>query len=376
MSEESAPTIEVERDHMSLPFRLGDIELSTAFEGRFMGGRFIDTVRREWLFQFRLARAEWTRDYYVALLFGTLALLFGSVSPELLSGGDAALVGVGGVMAISGFQYFQLLISVLLWCWFVFQGWQLFPVMRTHLISLVVLWNGLMLAQIFFHSKNATFPSQLNLADMMEGTLLYLVVFFFMFYFWKAVVETRDLHVEINHVHEDVRVMEAEMAEHSLTGWTIIFAGWLVLIITSTWAGVHHVAELNETNIGALVLHLITGVASLPIFFFLLWYPQRMLGQDANVTTRAAIDAALEMAESTSSYRADARCPDCEAPSPLTRTPSGEVAASCLTTGCNASVVVGMVCDSCKNVMPTRLQCTSCGVNAPAMDYFPDQEAW
>ena len=42
----------------------------------------------------------------------------------------------------------------------------------------------------------------------MEGTLAILVVVFFIYYFSHAVVETRDLHVEENHVHEDVRLMQ------------------------------------------------------------------------------------------------------------------------------------------------------------------------
>ena len=39
-------------------------------------------------------------------------------------------------------------------------------------------------------------------------------------------------------------------------------------------------------------------------------------------------------------------------------------------------VVVGTTCASCKATMPTRMDCPSCGVNAPAMDFLPDQEAW
>ena len=67
-------------------------------------------------------------------------------------------------------------------------------------------------AQVFFFRTNPIFPLGLDLASMMEGTLILLVVFFFLFFFWKAVVETRDLHVEVNHLHEDVRVMEEALA--------------------------------------------------------------------------------------------------------------------------------------------------------------------
>ena len=135
----------------------------------------------------------------------------------------------------------------------------------------------------------------LNLSDMMQGTLVVLVVFFFLFFFWKAVVETRDLHVEINHLHEDVRVMEEALADHSLRGWSAVFATWVMLVVISSWAGLHHVASYGESNIGFLVVHLLTGLPAIPVLMFVLWYPQRMLGNQAQVRTRAAVDASLEM---------------------------------------------------------------------------------
>ena len=86
-----------------------------------------------------------------------------------------------------------------------------------------------MIAHIFFHRKNSDFPSGAALGDMMEGTLAILVVVFFIYYFSRAVVETRDLHVEENHVHEDVRLMQMEMAEHSLRGWGFVLVYGLAL---------------------------------------------------------------------------------------------------------------------------------------------------
>ena len=133
----------------------------------------------------------------------------------------------------------------------------------------------------------------------MEGTLILLVVFFFLFFFWKAVVETRDLHVEVNHLHQDVRVMEEALAEHSLRGWTAMLGIWLFLVILSSWAGLQHVATYGDNDFGFLALHLLTGLPAIPLLIFVLWYPQRMLGSQASVRTRAAVDAALEMAGET-----------------------------------------------------------------------------
>ncbi len=212
---------------------------------------------------------------------------------------------------------------------------------------------------------------------MMEGTLVLLVVFFFLFFFWKAVVETRDLHVEINHLHEDVRVMEEALAEHSLRGWTTVFGAWIMLIMISAWAGLHHVSSFGDSNVGFLVLHLLTGLPAVPLLLFVLWYPQRMLGNQTSVRTRAAVDASLEMEGGGQQLRSvGATCPECGAASDLGLNQSGELVYPCLAEGCNTPTLVGTNCLTCSEPMPNRIACPSCGVNAPALDYMPDQEAW
>jgi hypothetical protein len=281
------------------------------------------------------------------------------------------------VLAISGFQFFQILVSIICWGWFAYQALMLFPIMRVHAISLLLMWNGLIGAQIFFHRNNPNFPGSFNISEMMEGTLVLLVVFFFLFFFWKAVVETRDLHVEINHLHEDVRVMEEALAEHSLRGWTTVFGAWILLIMVSAWSGLHHVSSLGDSNVGFLILHLLTGLPAIPLLLFVLWYPQRMLGNQTSVRTRAAVDASLEMEGDGQLYQASkATCPECGAASDLGLSQSGELVHPCLAEGCKATTIVGTNCLVCSEPMPNRIACPSCGVNAPALDYMPDQEAW
>lgn len=361
----------------TLPFRMADMTLQSPLPAHLPMAEAVNTVRKEWMFHWKLLKEEWTRTHYATIVFGLVALILGSVSTELWNGGDAKVSGVDGVLAIDGFQFFQLLISIICWGWFAYQAWMLFPVMRIHAISLLVMWNGMVGAQIFFYRTNPSFPLGLNLANMMEGTLILLVVFFFLFFFWKAVVETRDLHVEVNHLHEDVRVMEEALAEHSLRGWTALLGCWVFLIIMSSWAGLRHVATYGDNSLGFLVLHLLTGLPAIPILIFVLWYPQRMLGNQASVRTRAAVDASLEMSgEAPVKQKSIAACPECHAPSPLSLNNTGELTLPCRSPGCGTSVVVGNSCAACESPMPSRIACSSCGVNAPALDYMPDQEAW
>ena len=361
----------------TLPFRMADIALARPLRADIPMSDGLNTLMREWKFHYKLLRHEWKRTHYVTVLFGFLALILGSVSVELWSGGDAKLTGLEGIMAINGFQFFQMLVSVICWGWFAYQAWMLFPVMRVHAISLLIMWNGMMAAQIMFHRNNPTFPVGFKLSQMMEGTLFLLIVLFFLFFFWKAVVETRDLHVEINHLHQDVRVMEEALTEHSLKGWSAMFGIWVLLIALSSWSGLHHIASYGETNFGFLAVHLLTGLTSVPLLLFILWYPQRMLGNQTSVRTRAALDASLEMSgEELVVRKVGASCPECGAASALRMNDGGELMHPCLAAGCSTMVAVGTNCTTCSEPMPTRIACPSCGVNAPALDYMPDQEAW
>lgn len=361
----------------SLPFRMADINPSRSVPPNVPLSDGLNTVLKEWTFHYRLLRSEWKRTHYVTIAFGFAALILGSVSVELWNGGDAKLTGLDGITAINGFQFFQMLISMICWGWFAYQAWMLFPVMRVHAVSLLVMWNGMVGAQIFFHRTNPSFPVGFKLSEMMEGTLITLTVLFFLFFFWKAVVETRDLHVEINHLHQDVRVMEEALAEHSLKGWSALFGVWILLIVVSSWAGLHHVSSYGDSNMGFLAVHLLTGLPSIPLLLFILWYPQRMLGSQTSVQTRAALDASLEMSGQELTIRqVGAACPECGADSPLRMNDVGEPMHPCLAPGCSTMVTVGTNCTTCSEPMPTRIACPVCGVNAPALDYMPDQEAW
>ena len=57
---------------------------------------------------------------------------------------------------------------------------------------------------------------------------------------------------------------------------------WVLLVVMSSWAGLQHVASYGETNFGFLVVHLLTGLTSVPLLIFILWYPQRMLGNQTS----------------------------------------------------------------------------------------------
>ena len=374
--EEPAPSIDGEEQSV-LPFRLRDVEPLYPFSEIHPVAKPLDAMQVELRFQTKLALREWNSEYWATLGIGVLAFLLGSLSPEIIDGGDAKKIGWDGLNSVSGWGYFQMLLSIILWGWFAMQIWRLFPVMRIHALSLLFFWNITVVAQILFHETQIDFPVNASLGGMMEGSLAMLIVMFFIYYFGRAVVETRDYHIEEYHVHEDVRLTEIEMGEHSLRGWGLILALWFVLITLSAWAGAHFVAERGGERIGAFTTHLLSGSISIPLFMVLIWYPQRMLGTDAQVQTRAAINAQIELdGKGVSQAGDESQCPECEAPVDISRNADGDIIVPCPTEGCSAKNLIGTTCPLCSVKTPTRFACPKCGMNAPALDYLSDVEAW
>jgi hypothetical protein len=249
------------------------------------------TVRKELLFQWKLIRHEWNKQHLIAILAGVIAIFLGTFNGEILNGGDAQISGLEGLQQSGATSYFQMILSIVCWGWFLYQLLRLFPIMRTHSVTLMLIWGGLGLSQILFHVDNKQFPISFDLSQMMGGLLVTLVCIFFLYFFIKAVTETRDLHVETNHLHEDVRMMEAEMAEHSLKAWTTICFAWCAVAIVSSWSGAHFVAERMADQTLLLALYVILSILCIPLLMWTIWFPQRMLGIEALVRTKAAVSA-------------------------------------------------------------------------------------
>ena len=272
----------------ALPFRLGDVEIKPWFIDLHP---MIPQIRNELVFQLRLFRLDWNTQYSVAVVSAIFAVFLGALNGDIFDGGNAKISGLEGLQVAGSTAYFQMVLSVVCWAWFLFSMLQLFPIMRTHTVTLLLIWGGLGIAQVYFHSNNKDFPLSFSLSDMMGGFLITLVCIFFLYFFIKAVRETRDLHVETHHIHEDVRVMEASMREHSLSGWMLVCLTWPAGAMLSAWTGAHYIAERTGSRTWALVLHLLFSVITIPLMVWTIWFPQKMLGNDTRVRTKAAVTA-------------------------------------------------------------------------------------
>lgn len=274
--------------HDALPFRLTDVHVQPKF---FDFHPSIPQIRKELMFQWRLIRTDWNQQFTIAMISAILAVLLGALNADVFDGGNAKIAGLEGLQVAGSTAYFQMVVSLLCWGWFLFLLIQLFPIMRTHTITLLLIWGGFGIAQVFFHSTNKDFPVGLSLSDMMGGFLITLVCVFFLYFFVKAVRETRDLHVETHHLHEDVRVMEEAMLEHSLRGWVFLCVSWAGLAMLSAWSGSQYIAERTGSRTWALTLHILFSILTIPLLMWTLWFPQKMLGNEARVRTKAAVSA-------------------------------------------------------------------------------------
>ena len=360
-----------------MPFRLRDMELKVKVGDIHPIFERIDEIRKQWKFMFLLAKNDWNKENYLILGFGVMAFILGAVSADIVSGGDSLVTGMEGITGVGSFSFFQMLLSIVCWVVFLYYVWIEFPVMRVHSVTMMLVWNGMLFANVFFHQNNPDWPSEMALSDMMYGTLIMLVVVFFTYFFWKAVSDTRDLHVQVHHVHEDVRIMERDMYEHSLGGWGSMLLVWFSATFISSWSGVNFVASRNNEGYFTLIVHVLTGVMLIPLILMLIWYPQRMLGTGSKISTSAALTAEIEMKQEQLNISTDAKCPECSAPVKLSMELDGQISVPCPEEGCESkSGIIGSICSGCNKEFPSRFNCQSCNTNIPYVDTIPDTEAW
>ena len=375
MSEPSAES-GVAEDIEAIPFKLRDVTLTRQASNIHPIFSKIDEIRKQCKFMIMVAASSWKREYSFMVGFGILAFVLGSLSSDVLSGGDTSIRGMDGLLGVGSFSFFQMLLSVVAWIVFLYFVWIEFPVMRIHSITLMLLWNGMILANIFFHQNNQHFPKGSSLSDMMYGTLIMLVVVFFSYFFWKAVSDTRDLYVQVHHVHEDVRVMEQNMYEYSLNGWWALLVGWFTAAFISAWSGVNFIARRNNDDYFALFIHIISGIMVIPLFLGLIWYPQRILGVTTKISTSAALTAEIEMQQGELNLTTDAKCPECSAAVEVSLQLDGQISVPCKNPACETFGVIGSVCLTCGDEHPSRFNWQSCNTNIPYIDTIPDTEAW
>ena len=338
----------------------------------------------------KLISKTWNSSYTLTLGIGILAFLLGvfTFDNELWGGGDSKLAGLNiidsqsGINAISGVTFFQILSSFGLWLLFISRLWKHYPLMKGHSSSLIIAWLAGFLAYLGLHAPSPTFPFTIDSSGFMFGGAGFAIMAFFTYIFYKAVVETRDIHVEEKHHDTDARKMSDSLVDHSLYLWSVSLVAWLILTNLSAWSGVHYIAIRPHGSIFWLLIHITSGMWVIFGIMHLLWFPQYMLGSDQEMKIESkrsreiaksskTVNAIVDKESSTSGV-----CPECNSSVGIKRNAEGTIEIECESEICNGFGSANSKCSLCKKIISARYTCKKCGLNASVLEYLPDTEVW
>ena len=351
-------------------------------------------IKVELLFHYYKIRTTWQVSYWVTLAIGCFAVLLSGWDfgiGELSSGGDFHAIGVdpgdpdSGIRQVSGAAVGLTLITLGLWLILLVRLWSHFPLMRSQAISLYVALFAAQVSQFWAHGFDANFPLGFDSFAIAVAVVGLILIVFVGFILQRAVIETRDVHVEERHWHPDPRQMEIAMRDHSLFAWGAALFAYCVLVIIQAWAGAHYVSVRQPGEISGWwllkILHIFTGFGIVWLMLHVLWYPQVMLGGGE---MRIESDRAREVSSSSPAGDSSAgpapsrpgECPDCGEETAVMMRASGEIEASCGVGGCGGGGVPGEKCRECGERISSRVICAACHTSAPVADHFSDSEAW
>ena len=366
-------------DTSSFP-RLRDVRLDKELEAYHPRLQPLDEVRKQLTYLRNLILLTWSREELLTVLIGACALLLGALSfdGELSSGGDVLKVGITplgeGMSAVQPLTFIQLVLSLVLWVYFIFRLWNQYPLMKGQSVSLLIVWFGAMIVGMGLHLGAPRFPlgaSSEGLTTVITGSV---IGGFFAFIFARAVLETRDLHVDERHFNEDPRVMAESLYDHSLSGWVALMLIWIIAVLINSWSGAHYVAMRPHASVVWQLLYLFSGFLAISGMCILLWFPQLMLGvSETAIISKRAREVGVLAVEPA---RKSGQCPDCGTDSAVFRGQDGIPKMGCPEEGCEGEGAINAKCEVCESSIPTRLTCGSCGVNSPAIHHLEDAEAW
>lgn len=352
-------------------------------------------IKVELLFHYYKIRSTWTASHWITLTIGCLAVLLSSWDigiGELSEGGGFEgffAIGISpndagsGIRKVATASVVLSIISLGLWLILLLRLWSIFPLMRSQAISLYVALFAAQVSQFWAHGYDSRFPLGLESFAFAVAGIGIILITFVGFILQRAVIETRDVHVEEKHWHPDPRQMELAKRDHSLFAWGAALMAYCILIVIHSWSGAHYVAVRQPSEhtgwwIFSLI-HLFTGLVIIWLMIHVLWYPQMMLGTgEIRIESDRArqVSKRTTVASSSNEPKTLGKCPNCETESTVMMGASGEIEAICMTEGCNGSGNPGSKCSACGERISSRVICGGCQISAPAADYFPNVEAW
>ncbi len=384
MEEVEADTIDEDLADAS-QVRLSDVELPFKLEERNSRLAPLDSLIQEYTFHGKMISQQWGVTEAMIIGIGSLSIILGAWDlgiGEIASGGDYNRWGLygddAGFLHVNDFSLMLALLSIIAWIGFFALLWTRFPLMRENLVWLMIATLAVQLGFVVSHSSASDFPFGTSTGDWAGFAIGNLVlIFLVVIVVHRAVIETRDIHVEERHTHPDPRVVQKAWRDHSLKAWSLNLATWMVFLNISSWAGAHAVSPRppieNDMTL-YVVIYALFGIISMALLVHVLWYPQFMLGAagDRIQSVRAREVAGEFVPKKTS--RSQGSCPICSADSVAVRNQDGSIQVPC--SNCEGNGAPGTACAECNTIIPARISCRECGSSTTVMSHFSRSEAW
>ena len=365
--------------------RLSDVELPFKLEERNSRLAPLDSLIQEYTFHGKMISQQWGVTEAMIIGIGSLSIILGAWDlgiGEIASGGDYNRWGLygdeAGFLHVNDFSLMLALLSIIAWIGFFALLWTRFPLMRENLVWLMIATLAVQLGFVVSHSSASDFPFGTSTGDWAGFAIGNLVLIFLaVIVVHRAVIETRDIHVEERHTHPDPRVVQKAWRDHSLKAWSLNLATWIVFLNVSSWAGAHAVSPRppieNDMTL-YVVIYAFFGIISMALLVHVLWYPQFMLGAAGDrIQSVRAREVAGEFVPKKAS-RSQGTCPICSADSVAVRNQDGSIQVPC--SNCEGNGAPGTACAECNTIIPARISCRECGSSTTVMSHFSRSEAW
>ena len=187
----------------------------------------------------------------------------------------------------------------------------------------------------------------------------------------RSVMETRDFHVEVMHMHPDPRKMRSAK-EDNLLLWNVSLVLWLVFLNLSSWAGSHSIARPPPigADLGGLVfLHIASG--ALAFFPHASILVPTVYDGDSSGGIQSRLSRLLsEGQDSAERVHEVGKCPDCGVSSAASMDENGDITVLCAENDCGGRGEAGTECPECLRTLDDHLSCGSCGARTQVRATF------
>ena len=367
--------------------RLSDYSIGNRFSKINQNLGPIDILFAEIKYNFLLVRKFWGVKEGVMIGLFVAGFFLGTWDfgiGEISGGGDYNRWGIlggedSGFLHMKDLALILSLLSVICWAGFVVMLWNSYPIMRENMVYLLIGMGFIQFGNIKSHADNPSFPWESGIGGWIWVLVSNLVMLFLsIFVVRRAVVETRDIHVQRKHSHPDPRVIERAWKDHSLVAWSLGIAIWIIVLNISFWSSAHSVAPSPgdlDFSYPLSFLYMFSGILATFLLLWIVWFPEFMLGStEARIQSSRAREVSGEVFEAKKAEQG--RCPVCNQNTTAVQEVTGEISIPCESDDCSGKGVTGSECEKGGERRPSRGVCANCGSNTPVGSHFGRVEAW